>query len=71
MLLSAVERASFFEDLEDLESEVYDAEGKLAVISRIYRTQPVLLSGGPSSAAAQQDDLSRPSMQLGTRRAAL
>jgi len=50
-LLSAGERASIFEDLEDLESELYDCEGKLLVLQRIYRTQPALLAGGGAASA--------------------
>ena len=51
VLLSAGERASFFEDLEDLESEQYDCEGKMLVLQRIYRTQPALLAGGGAASA--------------------
>ena len=54
MLLSVGERASFFEDLEDLESEMYDCEGKLLVLQRIYRTQPALLAGGGAASAGSQ-----------------
>ena len=51
VLLSAGERASFFEDLEDFESEQYDCEGKMLVLHRIYRTQPALLASGGASSA--------------------
>ena len=66
--LSAGERASFFEDLEDLESEVYDVHGKMLVLQRIYRTQPALLAGGgaASAGAAQQGEFG-PGMQLDPR----
>ena len=48
LLLSPGERRSFVEDLDDLESEVYDIEQKLLVLQRIYRTQPTLLAAtGP------------------------
>ena len=50
-LLEPGERISLFEDLEDLESEQYDCEGKLQVLQRIYRTQPALLVGGGAAAA--------------------
>ena len=50
-LLEPGERISLFEDLEDLESEMYDCEGKLQVLQRIYRTQPALLVGGGAAAA--------------------
>jgi hypothetical protein len=65
-LLSSGERASFFEDLEDLESEQYDCEGKMLVLQRIYRTQPALLAGGgaASAGASHQGELG-PGMQLG------
>lgn len=48
------ERASFFEDLEDLESEQYDCGAKLLVLQRIYRTQPALLAGGGAASAGSQ-----------------
>ena len=64
VLLSAGERGSFFEDLEDLESEQYDCDGKMLVLQRIYRTQPALLAGGGAMAAgAAHADLG-PGMQL-------
>ena len=50
-LLEPGERISLFDDLEDLESEQYDCEGKLQVLQRIYRTQPALLVGGGAAAA--------------------
>ena len=64
-LLSSGERASFFEDLEDLESEQYDCAGKMLVLQRIYRTQPALLAGGgaASAGASHQGELG-PGMQL-------
>ena len=69
VLLSAGERASFFEDLEDLESEQYDCEGKMLVLQRIYRTQPALLAGGgAASAGAAHDNEFGPGMQLVARR---
>ena len=70
VLLSAGERASFFEDLEDLESEQYDCEGKMLVLQRIYRTQPALLAGGgaASAGAAHDDELGVPGMQLAANR---
>ena len=33
--------ALLFEDLEDFESEQYDCEGKMLILQRIYRTQPL------------------------------
>ena len=66
VLLSAGERASFFEDLEDLESEQYDCEGKLLVLQRIYRTQPALLAGGGAASAGERQELG-PGMQLDRR----
>ncbi|KAL1520382.1 hypothetical protein AB1Y20_021969 [Prymnesium parvum] len=44
VLLSPGERRSFIEDLDDLESEVYDCGQKILVLQRIYRTQLTLLS---------------------------
>ena len=62
--LSAEERASFEEDLEDLESEQYDVEGKLQVLQRIYRTQPALLAGGGAASAGARPQEMFPGMQL-------
>lgn len=68
-LLSSGERASFFEDLEDLESEQYDCDGKMLVLQRIYRTQPALLAaGGAASAGASHQGELGPGMQLGRHR---
>ena len=68
MLLSAGERASFFEDLEDLESEQFDCEGKMLVLQRIYRTQPALLAGGGAASSGVAQAEFGPGMQLVARR---
>ena len=66
-LLSVGERSSLFEDLEDLESDLYDCESKLLVLQRIYRTQPALLAGGGAASAGSQPREFAARIHLGRR----
>ena len=49
VLLAPGERQSLVEDLDELESEMFDVGQKLRTIERMYRTQPSLLAPGVAS----------------------